>query len=131
MLAYAFKVAAVPERRLCAVAGLRVHAFYDIVLGIAVGKTVRHKEVKDVSIGEALVVLACHSPLPELVVDGFLLAVVGEVELYRARLGTLEVQIYEEIVRRVEADYRVDLCSRIVGCHVGGLYSLAVDHQLQ
>ena len=128
VLLNAGEVTAVAQAWLGAVAGLVAHSLDDIVLRVAVGEAVGHEQVEHVGIGEALVVLATHGAVLERIAH--LLAV--EVECHLSGLSPLQVQVDEQIVRRVEADDGVHLHAGVVGGDLLDVFHiLTIDHELQ
>ena len=132
VLADAFQIAAVPQTRFVAVAELILHPLDDVVLRIAVGEAVGHEHVQNIRVVKPFPVGTGHGTGFELdLLSGGLIVFVCEAEGYFSWLRIFQVEVNEEIVRRVEADDRIYPCIRIVGGHIRELDVLAVDHQLE
>ena len=129
VLAYAFEVAAVTQRRLLAVHGVSVQALHFKILS-ARRKSVGHEHVQHVGVGEAHVVFALHVARLQLVLHVCLALARTEQQVHCARLSILHVHVHQQIVRRVETHERVDAHARIVGRHLSSAHVLAVNHQL-
>ena len=131
MLAYAFEVAAVPQRWLRTVVHVGVEPFQLVVVSTPGGETVGHQHVEHVGIGESHALVACHLARLELVVGSGLRAFRGELQLHGAGLCVAQVQVDQQIVRRVKPNQAVNPYTRIVGCDAFNVAdALSVDHQL-
>ena len=127
MLADAVQVAAVAQRGLCAVFLIGAHTLHLRVMTGTLGKTVGHQHVEHIGVSEALTLVAAH--LAGLQQIRHLL--LAKLQCHRARLGTTQVKIKQQVVRGVEAHDAVDNNTGIVGGHALHIAdAVAIDHQL-
>ena len=112
MLTHAFQVAAMTQRGLRAVDGIRHAGLLFAVVGTPLREAVGHEHIQHIRLGEAAALLAWHLALAQLVVDGEAFLAELYVERHHARLCVFQVGIDKEIVWRIETDQRID-------CHAG------------
>ena len=127
MLAYTLEVATMSQTRLGAIFHIVAHTLDGLVMMRSLGETVGHEHIEYIGIGESYALLST-------LLSGFqfvchLLTI--KAQGHRSRLGTTEVEIYQQIVGRVKAYYAINHHTRIVGSdclHLGDI--LAIYHQL-
>ena len=131
VLAYAFEVAAVTQGGLRTVVHVGVESFQLVVVSTSGGETVGHEHVEHVGIGESHALVACHLARLELVVDSGLGSLRRELQFHGARLCVAQVEVDQQIVRRVKPNQTVNLNARVVGGDAFNVSdALSVDHQL-
>ena len=135
MLTDAVQIAAMPQRGLCAVFLIGAHTLHLRVMTGALGKTVGHQHVEHIGIGKALTLVAAHlaglQGIGHLLLSPLSSLLFKKLQRHRARLGTTQVKIKQQVVRGVEAHDAVDSDTGIIGGHALHIAdAVAIDHQL-
>ena len=123
-LANAFKVAAVPQTGLCTVFLVGIEAFHLCRMVLSLRKTVGHEHVEYIGIGESHALIAGHLTLFERIFHLFAI----ELQRHLSGPGTLQVQVNQQVIGRIEPHERVDTCPRIVHRDMGIADILPVNH---
>ena len=131
MFANALQVAPMSQTGLRAVANIVVHAFYLVVLGVAVGKSIGHEHVQHISIGESHALVATHLTLLQLVFHLFCFLSLGERQRDSAWLGILQVEVSQQIMCVGHLYHAVYLHASITGGYLSAVQVVAVHHELQ
>ena len=93
VLAYAFEVAAMTQRRLLAVHAVSVQSLHVEILS-ARRKAVGHEHIEHVGVGEAHALFALHVACLQLVLHARLALAGAEQQVHRARLSIPYVQVH-------------------------------------
>ena len=110
---------------------LSANGFYLVVVSVSACEAVGHEHVEHVGIGEARSLRSSLFPSLEYVFHVTFFLSDGEAQVHLSRLGTVEVEIDEEVVGRVETHDGVDGRRWVVGGDIGLCDALSIDHQLQ
>ena len=136
VLLQSFQVATMTQRWSIAVFLIGAHTFYLLLVVGTLCKAVRHQQVEHVTDVEALALVARHFALFQLVVHYLtlhlsLFILHLKCQFHRAGLRILQIQIHQQIVRRVEAHNVFDGNARIVSRHLLSIAdAFAIHHQL-
>ena len=131
VLTDSLQVTTMTKTRCRAVAGLVTHVLECIVLQIAIGKTVRHQHVEHILVREADALVPRHLAVLQHILHLLRLLALLEIEGHLSCLGTIEVEIHQEVVRRIETGDAIHLHTRIIYRNIGILDILAIHHQLE
>ena len=131
MLADSLQVATMTKTWCRAVAGLVTHVLECIVLQIAIGKAVGHQHVEHILVRETDALVTRHLTVLQHILHLLRLLALLEVERHLSCLGTIEIEIHQEIVRRIEAGDAIHLHTRIIHRNIGILDILSIHHQLE
>ena len=131
MLTDSLQVAAMTKTWCRAVAGLVTHVLECIVLQIAIGKTVGHQHVEHILVRETDALVTRHLTVLQHILHLLRLLALLEVECHLSSLGTIEIEIHQQVVRRIEAGDAIHLHTRIIHRDIGILDILTIHHQLK
>ena len=131
VLTYAFKVATVAKTWLRTVGLVCVKALDVVVFRVAVSKTVGHKHVEHVGIGESHALLATLLARLELVFHLLCRLPVLEVKGHLAGLRAFKIEVNEQVIGAVKPHNAVHLDAGIVSSDLCRTYAFAVNHELQ
>ena len=131
VLADSLQVATMTKTRCRAVAGLVTHVLECIVLQISIGKTVRHQHVEHILVRKADALVSRHLTVLQHILHLLRLLALLEVERHLSCLGTIEIEIHQQVVRRIEAGDAIHLHTRIIHRNIGILDILSIHHQLE
>ena len=121
------EVTTMTQRRLCAILLISSHSLNLRIMVCALSKTVRHKHIEHIGIGESHTLVATHLTSLQLILHLYL----AKLKSHSARLGILKVHIDKKIVWRVQTHKTIDGDTRIISgdrSHI--TYPLAINHQL-
>ena len=115
------------QRGFAAVFLITAHTLHLRIMTCALCKTVGHQHIKHIGIGESHPLLTAHLPRLQLILHLGLI----KLQCHCSGLGVLYINIYKEVVGRIEAHQTVDGDTGIVGGHTLHIAdALTIDHQL-
>ncbi len=98
MLANTLQVTTMAKTRSCTVASLVAHRLEGIILRIAIGEAVWHQHIEHILVRETDALVASHLTVLQLIFHLLGLLALLKVERHLTSLGTIEVEVNQEIV---------------------------------
>ena len=131
MLTDSLQVTSMAKARSRAVTSLVTHRLEGIILRIAIGEAVRHQHIEYVLIGEPDALVTRHLTILQEIFYFLGLLALLEVQGHFTSLSTIEIEIYQEIVRRIQSCDRIDANARLLNINIGISHILSIHHQLE